>query len=274
MTKTTATPTTTDRLIETVLGSPAGLTLGELARATGLRCDELRLAIESLGGTMLDSTLTKREGRTSKVRIYTPGNGLRMAREADLTLLGEEADRDTLLASNKTDLFGACACLGIAVRRKSTKTKLADAILTFRAEHYLYCPTEGCGEPVDRKDELCGICLDARSPRVSSTRSSGDTRKRIRKPDVDTSALPGTTFADAEKIAADASSGRAAQRGIACLLAERLPAGDTAVPAETLRTLLRKFGVLSAPNFTINMKKDKFIAVRDGRTILGWNLPA
>ena len=212
----------------------------------------------------ITSALVKRGSR--RKRVYRATDAYLLREEGVLLTQAESASEADLTDMTRARLRAAALAFDVpSIKVKDTKAKLVASILAHRANLFAAC---ACGEPVDNAGDVCEPCSDAATsaPRTRSPRSNrGTGTGTVRKPDVTLDAT--LDVAALAVIAHEARSSRAAQRELA-----KAVAVDGFVGAEVLRTLLRKFGRLSAPNFTLNMKKDGFTAVREGRKILGWTL--
>ncbi len=265
------TMTTNENATDTVLSALSevaslpdvvGLSLSELVVKTGLKSADIR--------PVLDGTPTIHCKRKGRARLYSVSETYLLRRESELHILAETGSDEALNAATNASLYEAASLFGCSMRKKDTKAKLIANIKARRETlGYFYCVTEDCDEAVDAKGELCGACEDKapkrRKPAAHRLRSSSS--RKSTKPDVEL-ALSAEMNEAIAKVVAEAPSNRAAQRDIANLLADASP--DNFIDAEILRTILRQVDCLSGPNFTMNMKKDGFEAVREGRTVLGW----
>jgi hypothetical protein len=280
---TTATATT-DIILDALLASEDGLTLAELAQATGLPCGTLRLAIDALG-LRVESALSRPvvegpgddSGLGRSVRVYRVADVVRCAREADLVVLAEQADEETLRETPRETLRAACTAIDLRTRRKDTREALISAILAHRAAIHVYCVR--CGdEPVDVAGAVCTVCDEAaqeaptpRAPRkpAEPTPAAPDLRVRVRRPDV-ALALTSDERDAVEAVVRAAPSQRAAQRDAGHWLADR--SAERFCDAEVLRTILRTHGVLNVANFTINAKKEGWARVEADNALKGWTI--
>lgn len=243
-------------------------TLQELAKALGLRCSEVRVALAVSNGS-ISTELTLREGATKKVRTFDLSETAHLVDESRLLTLAETGTAEELNAATCDVLHAAAVAFDLVVRKKAKKVDIIQVILDKRAADYLYCVTDGCGEPVEHVDELCAICEETipKTPKRSRRSDRTVDRSRVgkpRRPDVELN-LDAKTLGRISQAVAPETSTRGKQRAIANILLE-----SGFVHAEVLRTLCRKHDCLNAANFTINLKKDGFKAKREGRTILGW----
>lgn len=268
----TADTTLTESIVETL--REGALTLSEIASKLGLLVREVRtpVAVLERDGS-LATRLEDREGRSSKVRVFALSARFTISENNALRILAEEGTDEELEAATVASLLRAADLVlpeGDRLPRKSRKAEIIEAIKGFRSP---LCPK--CGEePVDRVDEVCGVCEDAAAPKPRRSKRAVRivVRRRARRPSVDLSEhFDAETLAKAKAIADAARSARAAQRDLALWLIGF--SEDGVAKAEVLRTLLRETGRLSAPNFTVNMKKDAFPVVKDGVRIVGWTRP-
>ena len=257
-----------DTILNTLAESVEGMTMNQLSQTLCMPFGRVR---ENLNATTLvQSSLTNYGEGGRRVRIFTVTDGYRLRCENTLHMVAESGSDDALSALSAATLYQAATIFGCStLRKKDTKAKLISKIKAERERlGFFVCRTSDCNEAVDSKGERCCVCEDA-TPKTRTTRRSSRRSAvtgAVRKPDVvlDLSADLDTNITT---VVAGTTSARGAQRTIAGLLADT---NDGFIDAEVLRTILRKHGRLSAPNFTVNMKKDGFVAVRDGRTLKGW----
>jgi hypothetical protein len=258
-----------ETLIETLHG--VSLTLKELAVKAGVLVREVRSEVETLTAErIVETALVKREGDSKRLRVVKLTDLVYARKEAELSIFGEDASETELHASTRDKLrLALSVAFGVTgLRKKTTKSEFVALILAKRAELF---PTCSCGEPVSVAGEVCSVCAETKS---RSKRSSGSglvikVTRKARRPDVALD-LTDDELAQAGELIATEKSARGAQRALGTWLASRDPSG--LIDKEVLRTLLRKFGKLSAANFTINAKKDKWTKVFADGVFVGWTL--
>jgi len=269
VTETTLTETITETLRD------GALTLSDLAAKLGVLVRDLRTPVAFLERDgALENRLEDREGRTSKVRVFALSERFTIRENNDLRVLAEEGSPEALEALTVASLLHAADLVlpeDARLARKLRKAEIIEAILGFRSPLCSECGSE----PVDEAGEVCCPCQEAKDAPAPRAARVGRivVKRRSRRPSVDLGAhgLEDAALTEAKRIADTARSARAAQRDLALWLIARNETG--VVRAEVLRTLLREVGRLSAPNFTINMKKDSFVTVLDGVRIVGWTAP-
>lgn len=261
---TTMTTNLTTDIVNTL--RDGALTLTEIAGKLGVLVRDVRTPVAVLERDgALTTSLVKREGASSRTRVFALSERFLLQEQARLVVLAETGTEADLDALTVTELFiAADALLPTRLLRKTRKAEIISALIDAQ------CPMcSKCGdEPVDARGDVCTFCVEATQPKPKL--ATEPRQRKPRKPSVDISHLAPEVVAEAERIAQEAQSMWKAQRAIARLIAD----DENFVQAEVLRTLLRKFQVLSKPNFTLYMSKDGLTPTREGRKILGWFLPA
>jgi hypothetical protein len=261
--------TLTTAIIDTLRGGAQSLSA--IAVVLGMLVRDLRTPVALLERDgALETRLDDREGREGRVRVFALSERFTLLEENRLSVIAQTGDQEVLDTLTVSELLCAAdLVLPTRLKRKTRKPAIVAALLAAQCQ---LCET--CGEePVERSGQVCTVCEEAKGPAPTTPvqrRSTSSRRSRVaRCPSVDLhdAGLTDAAITDAALIADSARSDRAAQRD----LADWLIAANGIARVEVLRTLLREVGRLSAPNFTVNMKKDAFPRVeRDGK-LIGWS---
>ena len=255
-------------------------TLAQLAETTGLLHREVRAVLTALNSA-LEAPIIIPNGRRRRAWALTAEARericvLELASLQERAQVATDAELTALSATQLRELIRALDPTREPPRgHRVLRGAVLKALLDLRAES---CgPTCACGEGVDRVGDECTICEEARTPAPAHPTTPTRTRRAPRVPGAPRGPrktdvaidLPDEILAEIATAAAEAPSARAAQRAIGEVLWHH----DGVIQIEVLRTLCRRHGRLSYYNFTINAKKEGWIAVRDERArILHWRL--
>lgn len=248
-----------DRIL-TQLAQGRALSAAVLAQSLDTSVSSVRFAL-ARASSHGDVTSKLVGGNGRRVRVFAITARWALRQQAELEWRSQEGTKQEIEDSTRVELRSMVRFLGGVCRVKDKHSTLVANVLKLRTDLFPKC---SCGEPVDTAGETCCFCAPAPELKVV-IRSVG-----LRKPGVDLSVtFTPESLASVIAVVNGAPSARAAQRDAANWLADR---NDGFIDAEVLRSVLRFADRLSAPNFTVNMKKDGFEAVRNGRTLRGWKV--